>query len=175
MSEPKRTFGSRRGAGRCRLDGVFGHSHERQPGWFIEAFGFRRNIAARLTHRAGFGPNGGDGRQRSTQRGFGPGAADEVARQLDEGFGWKASSETTRWRREGTNATRGSAPGTVYGHAVGEKLCRVQPHERIRHETRPAGSRWMKQSVERSRKPEDASARVRQARAFMLLLRAGIR
>jgi hypothetical protein len=38
------------------------------------------------------------------------------------------------------------APGTAYGCARGTKLWRAQPHERIRHETRPAGAWRMKAS-----------------------------
>jgi hypothetical protein len=43
-----------------------------------------------------------------------------------------------------SNGMRGTAPETVYGCTGGAKLWRAQPHERIRHETRPAGSRRMK-------------------------------
>jgi hypothetical protein len=35
---------------------------------------------------------------------------------------------------------RASAPETAYGCAEGTKLWRAKPHERIRHETRPAGT-----------------------------------
>jgi hypothetical protein len=64
-------------------------------------------------------------------------------------FGGRSSDRRARWQRAGTNVKRGSAPETAYGHAVGAKLWRVQPHERIRHETRPAGSRRMEEGVER--------------------------
>jgi hypothetical protein len=43
-----------------------------------------------------------------------------------------------------TNVMRVTAPETAHGCTRGAKLWRAEPHERIRHETRPAGSGRMK-------------------------------
>ena len=44
----------------------------------------------------------------------------------------------------GPNVMRATAPETVVACVRGAKLWRVEPQERNRHETRPAGSEWMK-------------------------------
>jgi len=72
------------------------------------------------------------------------------------------------------NDKRGTASETAYGCAGGAKLWRVQPHERIRHETRPAGTGRMNASRGRENLRTQVK-RVRQARFVMLLPRAGRR
>lgn len=109
-------------SGQMSIGRVFGQRTSGSQGGSAESSGFEgasRHVSP--TARA-FSPIGGNGRQRSTGRSFGSETRNEVARRFDEGFGWSASSETTRWKREGTNTTRGSAPETVYGHAVGTRL-----------------------------------------------------
>jgi hypothetical protein len=121
----------------------------------------RHNRGGRL--RRAFPPSGEHERCRRAQPAVSTGRFGGRGARFGR-FGGRSTDRRARWQREGTNVKRGSAPETAYGHAVGAKLWRVQPHERIRHETRPAGSRRMEEGVERSRKPEGASGRVRQAR-----------
>jgi hypothetical protein len=56
-------------------------------------------------------------------------------------FAGVSGSGTSRWNRVGPTSRGDRRRRRRTGHAVGEKLWRAQPHERIRHETRPAGSR----------------------------------
>jgi hypothetical protein len=154
--EQGRRFGSaglrfRRGGATARLDGTSVPEGELRLGSkraSVLQWGLRfpaGHCGARgsgdRSARQGFG-SGEMGSGGSARRGFGLGGK-AAAIRVRGGFGLRGRERErdAEMGSSGTNVKRGSAPETAYGQAAGEMLWRAQPHERIRHETRPAGSR----------------------------------